>query len=164
MNIGYSPLEYRYFCLTAHYRSQLEFSLENLNNAKKSLTRLKNIISELKDDKKINKTYLKKFILVINDDLDTPKALEVLWNLVRDKKAYGKIQTIKKIDEVFGLDLLKKDKITIPQEIKILVEERELARKNKDWKKADDIRLIINKKGYQISDTNEGPKITNLEI
>ncbi len=155
----YRPLDYRYFCLTAKYRAKLDFSLENLNNAKNSYSRLKNIILGLKDDGKINKKYLKEFENAINDDLDMPKALAVLWGLVRDKKAKGKIQTIKKIDAVFGLDLLKKEDTKIPDKIKELVKQRDQARKNKLWEKADEIRKKIKEKGFIIEDTKKGAVI-----
>ncbi len=155
----YSSLDYRYFCLTAHYRTQLEFSYKNLSAAKNAYQRLKNFISEIKNDKKINRKYFKEFEEAINDDLDMPKALTILWKLVRDKKATGKIQTIKKIDQIFSLNLLKKEKIKIPEKIKKLVQEREQERKKKDFKKADKIREQIKKRGYIIEDTSKGPKI-----
>ena len=117
---------------------------------------MKNIISEIRDDKKLNKKYLAEFENAMNDDLNTAKALQVLWNLVRDKKAEGKIATTKKIDEVFGLNLLKKEKIEIPNEIMKLVDEREIARKNSDWKKSDELRKKINNLGYFIEDTKRG--------
>jgi len=158
------PLSYRYLCLTAHYRTQLDFTIENLQNSQNSYNRLKNIISEIKDDKRTNKEYLEEFEKAMNDDLNTPKALQVLWKLVRDEKAQGKYQTIKKIDEVFGLDLLKQEKISVPENIKNLVDEREKARANKDWKKADELRNKIKSLGYQVSDTNEGAKIIKIGI
>jgi len=160
--LGFKPLYYRYLVLSAHYRSNLDFTLDNLKNAQNSYDRLKNIILELKDDKKTNKSYLERFEKAMNDDLNTPEALQVLWKLVRDEKAEGKINIIKKMDEVFGLDLLKKEKISISKEIQKLVDEREKARKNKNFKLADEIRNKINKLGYNISDTNEGAKITKL--
>ncbi|MBI2628949.1 cysteine--tRNA ligase [Candidatus Pacearchaeota archaeon] len=156
---GFSPLDYRYMCLTTHYRSPLIFSLENLNAAKNSYERLKNICQELKDDKNVNKSYLAEFEKVIEDDLDMPKALQVLWNLLRDPKAKGKYQTIKIMDSIFSLDLLDKPKINIPDEIKKLVKDREQARKSKNWKLADELRDKINKQGYFISDTDQGPVI-----
>jgi cysteinyl-tRNA synthetase len=159
---GYSPLDYRYFCLTAHYRTQLNFSLENLDAAKTSLKRLKNIISEIKNDGKINDKYLGEFEKSINNDLDMPSALAVLWRLVRDEKAIGKIKTIEKIDSVFGLNLLKKEEIKIPAEILGLIDEREEARKKKDFKKSDELRAKINKLGYKVDDTSEGVKISKL--
>ena len=156
---GYPALAYRYFVLTGHYRTQLNFTKNNLDNAKNSYQRLKNIISEIKDDKKINKKYLIGFEKAINDDLDMPKALQVLWRLIRDEKALGKIATIKEIDKVFGLDLLKKETFDVPEEIRKLIDEREEARKDKDWAKADKLRDKINAKGFIIKDSLEGPKL-----
>jgi len=161
-NLGFKPLDYRYFTYTAHYRSPLDFTLDNLRNAQNSYERLKNIISELKDDKKADEKYLKEFEKAINDDLDMPKAVSILWNLLRDKNAQGKIRTIKEMDKILSLDLLKKEDIKIPIEIKKLVEEREKARKNKDWKKADELRNKIRELGWHIDDTNEGPKLKKI--
>jgi cysteinyl-tRNA synthetase len=156
------PLAYRYFVLTGHYRSQLEFSIENLENSQNSYQRLKNIISEIKDDGKDNTKYLKEFEEAINADLNTPQALQVLWKLVRDDKASGKYNTIKKMDLILGLDLLKKEDIKISPEVKKLVKEREEARKKKDFKKSDELRDKINNLGYRIDDAQEGAKISKL--
>jgi len=157
--MGFVPLAFRYLCLTAHYRSQLDFSLDNLSNAQNAYNRIKRIISELKNDGKINEFYLMKFEKAINYDLDMPKALSIAWNLLRDEKAEGKYKTLVKMDGIFGLSLFKKEEIIISEEIKLLVEEREKARKEKNWKKADEIRRKINELGWQIDDTKEGPKI-----
>lgn len=153
--LGFSPLEYRYLTLTTHYRKSLDFSIKNLKAAQTSYRRLKNIISGIKD-KGINKEYLKDFENTVDNDLDMPGALGILWKLVRDKKAKGKLGTIKKMDEIFGLDLLRSEKIKIPEKVKTLVKEREKARKEKDWKKADEIRAKINKLGYILEDTKKG--------
>jgi len=158
---GFSPLEFRYLCLTTHYRKPLNFSIEKLESAQTSYQRLKNIISEIKD-KKVNKKYLEEFEETINNDLDIPSALQVLWKLVRDKKAKGKLGTIKKMDEVFGLNLLKKEKIKIPAEVKKLIKEREKLRKKKDWKKADKLRAKIKKLGYVVEDTEKRSIIRKL--
>ncbi len=160
---GFSSLAYRYFCLTAHYRSQLEFSLENLKNAQNSYERLKNIIAEIKDDKKINKNYLEKFEKAINNDLDMPFAISILWELVRDKNVEGKLRTIKEMDKIFGLYLLEKEKIKVSTEIKKLIGKREKLRKEKKWKEADEIREKIKSLGFYINDTKEGPKLERLK-
>jgi len=156
---GHTPLSYRYFVLTAHYRTQLSFSIESLENSQNAYNRLKNIIGEIKDDRKTNEKYLKEFEKAINNDLDMPQAIAVLWNLIRDKKAKGKYQTIEKMDEVFGLDLLKKEKIDISEEITELAEKREQARKEKNWNEADRLRDDIKERGYTIEDSSEGIKI-----
>lgn len=158
-NQGFSAIDYRYFCLSTHYRKQLIFSIENLESAKNSYERLIKITSEIKDDKKLNKGYLEEFEKEINDDLNLPKALQVLWKLIRDENAEGKFQTIKKMDSVFGLNLLDKKIINIPKEIKELADKRAEARRNKDWKLSDDLRDNLNNLGWTISDTSEGYKL-----
>jgi len=163
LKMNYNPLALRYFYLTAHYRTQLNFTIKNLKNAQNTYRRLKNIISEIRDDKKINKEYLSKFENAINDDLDTPLALRILWKLVRDKKAIGKLQTIKKMDEVLGLDLLKREKINIPSNVKKLVDKREEARKKKDFKTADELRERIKELGWKVDDSEEGPRLSKIE-
>jgi cysteinyl-tRNA synthetase len=157
--LGFPPLSFRYLCLTTHYKKPLNFNLNNLKTAKNSYERLKNLIAGIKEDKKINKKYLTEFEKYVNDDLDMPKALQVLWNLVRNKKANGRLRTIKEMDKILGLDLLDKKKVRIPSEIRNLVEKREKMRKEKKWKEADEIRKKINKLGYVIEDTEKGAVI-----
>jgi len=161
---GFAPLEYRYLILSTHYRKPLNFSLEILKKSREAYIRLRNILSDIKDDDEVNKKYLKEFQDSIDDDLNTPQALQVLWKLVRDTKAKGKINTIKKMDEVFGLDLLKKEEIDLPKEIEELVEKRNLARKEKDWALADKLRDQIKKKGYSIDDASGGSKVSKIKI
>jgi cysteinyl-tRNA synthetase len=158
---GFEALTYRYLVLTTHYRKPLNFTLENLTKAQESYERLLSTTLGLKDDKKINEKYLEEFKTAINDDLNMPEALQVLWKLVRDEKATGKLKTIKKMDEVFGLDLLKP---LGTSEIKKLAEEREKARKVKDWKKADKLREQIQKKRYEITDTEDGYFISGSRL
>jgi cysteinyl-tRNA synthetase len=152
----YSGYVIRYFVLSTQYRMPIDFSKNALDGARNSYEKLKNIIKEIKDDGKINEKYLKEFEKAINDDLNMPKALAVLWTLIRDEKAEGKIETIKKMDSVFGLDLLKKDKIEVPSEIRKLAEERDKARQEKNWKKSDELREKLKKHGWQINDNPNG--------
>lgn len=155
----YNGLIIRYFVVSHYYRKPLDFSKETMDSAHQSYKRLKNIISELKDDGKVNKKYLKEFEDAMNDDLNTSRALQVLWKLVRDEKAEGKIKTIKKMDEVFGLNLLEKEEIKVPAEVKKLVEERENARRKKDWARADNLRKKIKGKGWIVEDVGDGSKV-----
>jgi len=152
----YSGLIIRFFVLSNHYRMPIDFSKMALEGAKNSYERLKNIISEIKDDGKENERYLKDFEKAINDDLNIPKALAVLWELIRDEKAEGKMKTIEKMDSVFGLDLLKKEKIHIPEEIKKIAQEREKVRKEKNWKESDRMREELKKYGWEVLDKKEG--------
>ncbi|MFB6246251.1 MAG: cysteine--tRNA ligase [Candidatus Pacearchaeota archaeon] len=156
---GYDPMEYRYLALMTHYRKPLVFSFQNLNDAKNAYKRLKRRIHEFQGDEKTNQEYLEKFTEAVNDDLNIPEALQVLWKLVRDENAEGKLKTIEKMDEVLGLNLLEPldEQAEIPEQIQKLVELREKARKEKDFEKADKIRDEVKAQGYTIEDSKEGP-------
>ncbi len=156
---NYSSEVLRYLFISTSYRKPLDFSNESLENASLSYSRLRNICENINDDKKLNKEFLKEFEEAMNDDFNCPMALQVLWKLVRDENADGKYNTIKKMDEVFGFNLFKKIEIKIPNEIKKLADEREKYRKEKNWKKSDEIREKIKKLGYEIIDGKEGWKI-----
>jgi len=157
---GYPPMDFRYLCLLTHYRKNLDFSLDSLDAAKAAYQGIKNKIKEIdKDSKGENgKKYLDEFEKAMDDDLNTPQAIQALQGLLKDKKVSGKakLEIIKKIDSVLGLDLLKAEKIDVPEDVKKLVDEREEARKSKDWKKADELRDKINKLGFVIDDTEDG--------
>lgn len=159
---GFSPLAYKYLCLTTHYRKSLEFSLTTLKNSQNAYERLKNILGVLKNDGKINEKYLAEFEKAVNDDLNMPQALAVLWRLLRDTKAPGKITTIHKMDKIFGLGLNKIKKVEAPGEIKKLVDRREQLRREKNWAEADKMRQALEKMGWMVKDTNAGPEITKI--
>jgi cysteinyl-tRNA synthetase len=158
---GLDPLSLKYLFLTAHYRSPIYFSWEALESAGNALERLRNYLSDLSSKKeKPVKTYLDKFTQFLNDDLDTPKALALAWQLMKDTEVKGtqKRATILEFDKVLGLNLAKKPKKTrVPASVKELVKKREAARKDKDWKEADRLREQIKRKGFKVKDTNKGP-------
>ncbi len=153
---GIDPLAYRYFCLTASYRKPLTWSGEALEGAVNSYKKLKNVCLSLENDGDINGEYLTRFRERIDDDLDMPGALAVVWEMVRDEKATGKLGAILTMDSVFGLSLLRKEKVTIPEEIVKMAKERDSARCDKDWKKADKLRDKILEKGFIVKDKATG--------
>jgi len=159
---GLSPLDYRYYCLLTHYRKRMIFSFEGIEAAKSAHERLKTICTEIKDDGRENEKYLEEFKQKIDDDLNMPEAIQILWKLIKDKNAKGKYQTIKKMDEVFGLKLLKKEEIKIPKEVQYLLEKRKIARENKDWNKSDELRDEIKEFGFEVKDTKEGAEIKKI--
>jgi cysteinyl-tRNA synthetase len=165
---GYSPLDLRYFYLTKIYRQQLNFTWKNLDASKKSLGRLKNILSNMKGSGKINKKNIeiarKQFLEIMDDDLNTSRAVSYLWEVLRDKRLNNseKYKLALEFDKVLGLKLDEEDKIKISSEVKKLVEEREKLRKKKDWKKADELRKKINKLGFIIDDTKKGAVVRRL--
>ena len=153
---GINPLAYRYFTYSAKYRKPLVWSDEAVKGAIDSYKRLKNIIGRIENKRGTNKKYLKEFKERIDDDLDMPGALAVLWKLVRDEKAEGKIGTIKKMDQVFGLDLLKEDIVDVPEDVKKIADERAVARKDGDFKKSDLLRDKLKGLGWIVKDSKEG--------
>jgi len=166
--LNFNPLDFRYLCFNTHYRKRLNFSLDILKNAKNSYERLKNIIFDLKTKKDSNKTkkydeYKKRFKDYINDDLNMPKALSVLWGMLRDKKlgSKEKLRLAYEFDRIFGLNLDKIKQEEVSLDIKKLIKEREKARKKKDFKKADEIRNKLQKIGIILEDTPKGVVIKN---
>lgn len=166
---GYEPLAYRYFCLTAHYKSELIFSWENLDAANNAFKNLKNKVREVKSNlcgsaRSIKvQEYKQQFVESINNDLDLPKALAIFWKALKDEDLSNteKYGLIIDFDKVFGLrlDQIKEEEIIINEALKKLIDEREKARKDKNWKKADEIREKIKKLGFLVDDTSEGPKL-----
>jgi len=170
---GYDALDYRYFLLTGNYRQQLMFSWEAMDSAKQSRARLLNIIEELPEQQEqsggeraveLMESYKNEFLNAVNDDLNTPTALATLWNALRDKRLGKKeeLALVKSFDHVLGLGLLDKQKLDIPQEILDLAEQRERARRSKDFALSDKLRDEIKAKGYQINDQKEGWKIKKV--
>jgi len=169
---GYSPLDYRYFCLQAHYRKELTFSWEGMDAAKTGLRRLRERVGNLSTTGATmepsatggepQQEYMEKFESAINDDLNIPQALSIAWELMDDTEisATDKLATIKKFDTVLGLNLDEPITFEIPAKIQKLVVERDKARKEKNWKKSDKLRAKIEKAGFMVKD---GPKGTEIQ-
>lgn len=159
---NFDPLSYRYLCLTTHYRKSLTFSYEALTSAQNSYYNLKERIKQLKSSTKTSKkteSYKNKFLKSVNDDLNMPQALALLWQVLKDTSLDDneKYILVKEFDKVLGLKLTKTEKI--PKEVLELAKQREKARKNKDFKESDSLRDKINKLGYIIEDSQTGFKI-----
>jgi len=160
---GFIPLAYRYFLLQAHYRKQLNFSWKALEAAQTGLEKLQKAILNLGEPTEICKTYEKKFLKTINDDLNTPQALALIWELLKTSKTNGKKKaTVLKFDEVLGLELGKIRQEEIPTNIKGLAKKREQARKEKKWSESDKLRKEIENLGFTVEDTSDGQKINKL--
>ncbi|MDD2333869.1 MAG: cysteine--tRNA ligase, partial [Mesotoga sp.] len=162
---GYHPAEYRYYILGAHYKKQLAFTLEALDGAKSAMKKLVTRIGELKESEapfsEPNSVLLNEFHEAINDDLNTPRALAVLWKVVDsdDLRPGEKLSLIGEFDRVLALGLSEIETEVIPEEVEELANQRDQARRNKDWKKADELRGMISEKGYEVLDERDGYKI-----
>jgi cysteinyl-tRNA synthetase len=164
---GYTPEDYRYFNLLAHYQKPLQFSLENLDAAQTALNKLKRKITHLREEdfpgKKEAKSYETKFLNAVNDDLNTALSIEVLNSLLEDQaiSSETRLITAEKFDEVLGLGISswKPQKLNIPSEVQDLINQRQLAREAKDFAQSDILRNIIKEKGFIIEDSENGPRI-----
>ena len=158
---GYSPLAYRYFVLQGHYRSKLNFTFEALDGAQNTLNNLYSTLAEYKEPKIGCAEFERQFLEAINDDLDTPKALAVMWNMTNsDYPGEAKLQSLFEFDKILGLSLKEtwqELRRPLPDEIQKLVQEREGARQNNNWEKADELRKKIEESGFEVKDTDKGP-------
>jgi cysteinyl-tRNA synthetase len=163
-----SPIAYRFWLLMAHYRTKMNFNWDALEGAEIALKRLYSLYLELGDNiGKINTEYQQKFKEYIDDDLDTPRALTLLWSIFKEENisSADKKATVLDFDKIFGLgfeNLEAAAEINIPNGIKKLLDSREIARKDKDFKKSDELRKEINALGYEINDTPDGQKISKI--
>ncbi len=175
---GYSPRAVRLLLLSTHYRSQLNFTLEALDNAENTLRKMGEFAFRLRGANAVNgEKHLnsvldkarKEFANALNDDLDVANALTSIFSFMRefnkaiDKgkvssgQARGALDFLKDFDGVFSVvDWSATQEVSLEKEIKVLIEERERARKAKDFKKADEIRALLKSKGIILEDTSKG--------
>ncbi len=161
---GFEPLVYRMFNYTSNYRAQINFTFEAMEAAKVALGRLREGYlkhaegTEDVSDEEI-KAYEERFLEAINDDLNMPVAMSVVWDVIKNPNKSKKLQNLLlKFDEVLGLNLkdYKKEENILPEEIQSLVNERNEARLNKNWAESDRIRDLLIEKGYTVKDSKEG--------
>ena len=172
---GYNALDYRYFCLGGHYRTQLKFSYEALDHAKSARERLNSMVAELKAKAKPESTisekaesYKDSFFAALFNDLRCPEALAVMWKMLKDNSITEgeKLSLLYSMDKVLGLDL---DKVEAKKEEKVggeeewkLVEERKQAKAEKNYQRADEIRKELEERGYIVKDTPQGPILQKI--
>lgn len=168
---GYDPIVYKLFCYSASYRNKINFTWEAMESTSKSLERLRKGYQTHRAGKdELNEEDIKNlsniengFHEAINDDMNIPLTMSFVWSAIRYEKKSSKIaQLLLKFDTVLGLEIEKEDKneIQIPEEILKLVEERNIARKEKNWEESDRIRDLLQEKGYVVKDTKDGTKIS----
>ena len=159
---GLEPLALRYLALGAHYRSSLNFTWEALQAAETALLRLRENVSGLPTGGSVSPEYKKQFDEAIFDDLGTPQALAVLWDMIRDENVSpaDKKETALLFDSVLGLDMARQENVTVPDDVQKLLKDRENARNKKDWALADEIRIKIEDAGFAVKDTEEGQKMS----
>jgi cysteinyl-tRNA synthetase len=168
---GYCALDYRYFCLNAHYRKKLNFTFEGMDGAKTSYARLLNVLYQHKvgqnaaDENKLAE-YKRQFDEAINDDLNIPLALGVVWTMIKEPKSKAVYDLALEFDKVLGLSLDKAkpsetQEEQIPEDIRAIAEERYQAKKNRDFAKADELRNKLSELGYTVADSKDGYTVTS---
>lgn len=175
---GISPLAYRYWLLTSHYRTTVNFTWDAVTGAETALLKLHETfrtLSEESESTAADPEYLARFLEAIDDDLDTPKAIALLWELVKDPEVKNKKTTLLEFDKIFGIGFsLPKEKLEalhifvreeisvedLPPTVQKLLEERAEARAKKNWERSDELRNEIAQMGYQVRDTSEGQKVS----
>ena len=162
IELGFNPLSYRLMCLQSHYRKQLTFSFESLRGVENAYKKLKKKIALLNiegeiDEIKYNE-FNNKFKSCLEDDLNTANAITLLYDVLKcDINDITKYELIKSFDEVLSLDLLKKEEQIVNEDYVLeKIKERNIAKKNKDYQKADQIRDELKNIGIILKDTREG--------
>ncbi|HUT22078.1 MAG TPA: cysteine--tRNA ligase [Candidatus Bipolaricaulota bacterium] len=158
---GFEPLDYRYLLLNTHYRKELNFSLEAIAAAQSALCKLKrDFLSWGENPGEVLPAWEEKFHQAINDDLSTPQALAIVWDLIKSKeKEANKRETLLRFDSILGLGLENLNPEAIPAAIKKLAEDRLAARKKKDFELADSFRKEIEVLGWEVEDTAGGYEV-----
>ncbi|MCE9517844.1 cysteine--tRNA ligase [Candidatus Nomurabacteria bacterium] len=160
-----SPLAFRYWLYTGHYRTRVNFTIEAVIGSSKALTRLYDAYKALGDViGTVNTQYAQQLKDAMDDDLNTSKGIALIWELLKDNNLTpeDKKATLLDFDNVFGFNLSNLKELDIPEDVKQLAENRETARLNKDWNKSDEIRMKIQELGYEVKDTESGPVISKL--
>ena len=166
---GYDPLDYRYFCLSGHYRSQLKFSFEALDHARAARRNLFDKIAQLKAEGEAAKEpgekamgYMRAFDEAMENDLSAPQALSQLWLMLKDDiPSSDKLAAAYHMDGILGLGLEGIEASCAEtvggEEERKLLEERSAAKKARDFARADEIRDILLERGFIVRDTPQGP-------
>lgn len=162
MERGFSPCAFRYWLLGTHYRAKANFTWEALEGAQNALRKLESALG--KEVGIINEGYRTRFTEIISDDLDTPRALALVWEVAKDAtlSPADKTATLLDFERVLGLGLTPRRQEAIPAEVTVLANAREEARLAKNWAESDRLRDEIKSHGWDISDTNEGQKINKI--
>jgi cysteinyl-tRNA synthetase len=165
---SFEPMDYRYFCLGAHYRSQLQFSWEALTSARNARKNLYDRIAALrhstagKPESDLGEgalSYLKRFAEHMGNDLNAPRALAELWSMLKDQDIPDahKLACALHMDRILGFNLASipaaRDEEPVPADIMALVEERAAAKRAKNYARADELRGIVEQAGYRLKDT-----------
>lgn len=186
---GYTAMHLRLALLSAHYRSQMNFTWDALDQAKKNFERITNWVeilerenmrSENKEDanftpspaqEEVVNNFEQKFWNALDDDLNTPLALSVLYELITYINSHKEVVSLgtlwemwNRMNSVLGFTLPTTSQNTLPQEVSALIAERDTARENKNFSLSDELRKKIESLGYTLEDSAEGTRVKKLHL
>ena len=168
---GYDPLAYKMLCFTSHYRNKLNFTWEALSGAQNSLIKLKEGYAKHQEGKEnIEETliteYKQRFLEAINDDLNMPVAMSVIWEIIKNpRKSKQLADLLLDFDKVLGIKIdesVKQKQEVLPEDILDLIEKRKQARQEKNWALSDELRDLIKEKGYAVKDSKDGMTVERI--
>ncbi len=161
---GFDPLALRYLILSSNYKQGLDFNFRNLSVAAEALAKLK-AAAGVPGEGKVIESVKKEFLEKMEDDLSTPEAIAVIWKMIKGEYKKEDIKaTLLELDKILGLKLAEKEEVRVPETVIKLVEERNKAKKEKNWVEADRLREEIKKKGYLVEDTKDDCKIKKIML
>ena len=161
---GYNPRAFRYWVLTGHYRTPMNFTWEAIEGADQALKRLTRVYLEASEGKE-DEGFMKNFYELLGNDLNTAQAIGLMWSTISTLNR----PTLRAIDTVLGLGFTEEQAAAklrvlkgadLPEHVQNLLAEREVARKNKDFSRADELRKEIESQGFVLKDTADGSKVT----
>lgn len=161
---GFDPLALRYLILSSNYKQGLDFNFRNLAVAATALSKLKAAVG-VSGEGKVIESVREEFLEKMEDDLSTPEAIAIIWKMVKGEYKKEDVKaTLLELDKILGLKLTEKKEVKVPEAVTKMVEERNKAKKEKNWAEADRLREEIKKKGYLVEDTKDDCKIKKIML
>lgn len=159
---GFGAMDFRYLTYLTHYRSPMNFTWASLKSAKTAYLKILDFVARSQNSNEVSNKYEGKFMEALESDLNMPRAIAVLWELIRsDLPDSKKIGTLKLMDQILGLNLVGNSKqvMRVPEEVKELSRDRDILRAKKKYLLADQIRIKLEKRGYFIKDGNKKSRV-----
>lgn len=168
---GYSPMDFRYFCLNTHYRKKLNFTFEGMDAARTAYARLLALLkackhSDAKTDPAVIEAFDKAFAEAVSDDLNIPLGMGELWTLLKNPPSRDIYDAAMRADAVLGLSLDKCDEEKtedVPDNVRELAEKRRAARRAKDWATSDALRGELTALGWAVKDSKDGYTLEKIK-
>jgi len=159
---GYSAMDFRYLTYLTHYRTYMNFTWESLKAARTAYLKILDFISQIPDSNEVSNKYEGKFMEAMEADLNTPRAIAVVWELIRsDEPDSRKMGTLKLMDNVLGLNIFANSRaiLDVPEDVRVMARERDNLRAQRKYLLADQIRIKLEKMGFMLEDGEKRARV-----